>query len=119
MMRFPVEMFRFTDRAMDSDYQPVRRYELSKADHTPALVRYAREFLFPFQLTIDSPYRSQASVRVELGGLWSLTGVLMALIFFFLLSRRKFRAGLNMMDFAAVLLGGFYGLAAAVLNRDE
>jgi hypothetical protein len=105
--------------AMDADYQPIRRYELSKTDHAPALVRHAREFLFPFQLTIDSPYRGQAAARIEVGGLWSLAGILKALIFFFLFSRRKFRDGLNMMDLAAVLLGGFFGLAATVLNRDE
>jgi hypothetical protein len=119
MMRFPVEMFRFTDRAMNADYQPIRRYELSRADHTPAWLRYAREFLFPFQLTIDSPYRGQAAARIELGGLWSLAGILMALTFFFLLFRKKYRIDFSMLNLAAVLLGGFYGLAATFLNRDE
>jgi len=103
--------------AMDADYQALRRYELVRTDHVPALIRHAREFLFPFQLRLDSPYRGQADARLLFGGLLSGLGILVALGLLFLHSRR--RAPHGPADFALVTLTGFYGLIAVLMIRAE
>jgi hypothetical protein len=54
--------------AMDTAYQPLRTFTQPNADLTPALVLLLREILFPFQITLDSPYRGQAAPRLVPGG---------------------------------------------------
>lgn len=105
--------------AMDADYQPLRRYELARTDHVPALISHAREFLFPFQLRLDSPYRGQADPSLLFGGLWSGLGILAALGLLFLHSRLRWRAPHGPTDFALVALTGFYGLIAVLMIRAE
>lgn len=105
--------------AMDTTYQPLRRYELKKLDHTGTLVRFSRDLLFPFQLRLATPYRGQADIRLHLGGLWSVAGVLLALALFLLLSRRKSQQPMNRADLVPVLLAGFFGLVAISLIKKE
>jgi hypothetical protein len=102
---------------MDADYQPLRRYELVRLDHALALVRQAREFLFPFQLRLDSPDLGQAEVHLSFGGPWSGLGILAALGVLLVHARRRTSHGF--VDFALVTLTGIFGLIAVLMLRTE
>ncbi|GAB6057578.1 DUF4857 domain-containing protein [Desulfonatronum parangueonense] len=103
--------------AMDDEYQPLRRYELVRTDHAPALVRQARELLFPFELRLDNPYHGQADPQLLLGGVWSGLGILAALGVLLVHSRR--RNSYRPLNFALVALTGIYGLVGVLLLGGE
>jgi hypothetical protein len=103
--------------AMAADYQPLRRFELVRTDYSSALIRQVREFLFPFQLRLDSPDLGQADLHLSFGGPWSGIGILAALGVLLVHARRRTPHGF--VDFALVTLTGIFGLIAVLMLRTE
>ncbi len=108
-----------TGVAMDAGYQVIRRYELPRREAASDLVRHSRDFLFPFQLTLESPHHGQAHVGLHVGGPWSLAGILLAFALFFLLSRRDPPFPANKGDLAVVALSGLLGLTAVAFMKGD
>ncbi len=108
---------------LDIAYQPLRSYELERHNPTSLLIRVVRDLLFPFQVRFESPYRGQADLRLEFGGIWSLFGVALALaVFFFLLYRKKGRFSLGLInkgEAALVFVTGFLGLVALYFITED
>lgn len=105
--------------AMDAKYRLLRSFTLAPADLTPAPVLLLRQFLFPFHITLDSPYRGQAAPTLALGGPWSLAGILAALSLSLLLRHGPPQRSYHWGDLVLILLTGFYGLAAVFLLHRE
>lgn len=98
--------------AMNRDYQSFRSYDLKRRNPIPLLVRVSRDILFPFQLRFDNPYRGQADPQLQLGGLGSLVGILLAVALFFLLTKKRDQSSICKDELALVLATGFFGLIA-------
>lgn len=105
--------------AMDRDYQAIRSFDLERLDPTPQAVRIVKDILFPFQLTLESPHRRHADIKLLPGGAWSLCGLLFALTGHILFFRKKDVSAATPLDYLAVTLTGFYGLIAVLILRDE
>lgn len=106
--------------AMDRNYLSFRTFELERYNPTSSLVQVSRDLLFPFQICFDNPYRGQADLRLQFGGVWALLGILLALIVFLLTARKKQPLSIRKGDFFLVLFTGFFGLIAiSCLTRDE
>jgi len=105
--------------AMDAAYRPLRTFSQPIADLTPAPVLLLRKIIFPFQITLDSPYRGQATLRLVPGGPWSLGGVLAALCLSLILRQSFPQRTSHWGDLAVIALTGFYGLAAVYLLNEE
>ncbi len=98
--------------AMDSDYNAFRSYELERHNPTPLLVKVSRDLLLPYQIRFDNPYRGQADLQLQFGGLWSIAGIFAALSLFVLFSKRKKQLSINKGELVLVLATGFFGLIA-------
>ncbi len=115
--------------AMDTDYNIISTFELKRYNPNPPLFKFARDLLFPVQISFENPYRGHADPQLKFGGLWSFAGIFMALAAFFLMpgkqSKIPAREGIkerlisNKGDFALVLTTGFFGLIAiAFIGKD-
>ncbi|PTN38757.1 DUF4857 domain-containing protein [Desulfonatronum sp. SC1] len=100
--------------AMNTAYEPVRRFELSRRDASSPWVQRMREFLFPVELHLESPWRGQADLQVQLGGPWSIGGILTALAVLLLIRRGRDKTLPVLADLAPVALTGFIGLLAVL-----
>jgi len=105
--------------AMDSNYQSFRSYDLERHNPVPVLIRILRDLLFPFQLRFDNPYRGQADVQFQLGGFWSLAGILSAIGLLFLFGRKNRQAPISKSDVALIACTGFFGLTALFFITKE
>jgi len=105
--------------AMTPDYQPLRRYSLTRRDNTPVAVSLARDVLFPWRLELDNPYRGQAALRMHPGGLYSLIGIASALALFYLLSRGRHHTPVRKEEWMVVLFTGLPGLLAVSMLREK
>lgn len=100
--------------AMNTAYEPLRRFELSRRDASPPWLPRLREFLFPVELRLESPWRGQAAPHIQPGGPWSIAGILSALTLLLLIRHSRPRTLPRLADLAPVLLTGFIGLLAVL-----
>jgi hypothetical protein len=108
--------------AIDEDYNVIREFELKRHNPNPALFKFARDLLFPLQISFENPYRGHADPQLKLGGLCSFVGIFMALAVFFLMQGKQIKIPNkkelkekiinNKGDFALVVTTGFFGLIA-------
>jgi hypothetical protein len=98
--------------AMNTAYEPVRRFELPRRDSSPPWVQRMRGFLFPVELHLESPWRGQADLHAQFGGPWSICGILTALAVLLLIRRSRDKTLPGLADLAPVALTGFIGLLA-------
>lgn len=103
----------------DQEYTKTREYTLNRLDRTPALIRIFRQILFPFHISLNDPYRGKASPRFTFGGLWSLLGVVVALVTFYFVPKRRNFKQVGLIDSLVVLLAGLYGLLSVLMIRRE
>ncbi len=100
---------------MDAAYQPLRRFTLPRHSlETPGL-RRLRDVLFPLMLTVESPWRGRAELRLQRGGLWSLAGIGGGLASLLLLNLVRKRPLLPLSQLIPVALAGLPGLIAVLL----
>lgn len=104
--------------AMDTTYQPLRRYTLERLNPTPAMVQITRNIFFPFQLRLDTPYRAQADLQLQFGNIWSLGGILAAFVLFlFWQIRKNQQSSLRKDELVLICMTGFFGLFALFFVR--
>lgn len=105
--------------AMDGSYRILREYSLERRDSDSKVLRIVHDALFPFQLSLDSPYRGQADLQLQIGSAWSLVGIFVALMLYFLLKRKREERSFSVGESGFVLVSGFFGLLAVFfIGRD-
>lgn len=100
--------------AMNTAYEPLRRFELPRRDFSPPWLLGLRAFLLPVELHLESPWRGQAAPHLQLGGPWSIAGILTALAALVVIRRIRTKTPPSLADLALVALTGFIGLLAAL-----
>ncbi|SMP66667.1 protein of unknown function [Desulfonatronum zhilinae] len=100
--------------AMNTAYEPLHRFELPRRDSSPPWVLRMREFFFPVELHLESPWRGQAAPHIQLGGPWSIGGILTALATLLLIRRARNETLPGLADLGPVALTGFIGLLAVL-----
>lgn len=98
--------------AMNSDYQPIARYEhrMSRAKTTAA--QQVHEALFPFSLHLKEKGGGYLNLSAQMGGFLSLVGMAVSLVCFTVWCRVRWRRLPRTAEAAFVLLTGIYGLMA-------
>lgn len=104
---------------MTPDYQPLRRYSLTRRNNTQPALRPVRDLLFPWRLELESPFRGQAALGLHPGGPHSLIGIASALHLFLLLSRQRPHTPLHRGNLLVILFTGLPGLLAVSLLGAE
>jgi hypothetical protein len=100
--------------AMNTAYEPLHRFELPRRDSSPPWALRMREFLFPVELHLQSPWRGQVAPHIQLGGPWSIGGILTALAVLLLIRRSRNGTLPGLADLIPVALTGFIGLLAVL-----
>jgi hypothetical protein len=104
--------------AMDRDYRAAHDFFLERPAQEVGFAGRARDFFLPFQITLTSDRLDQAKLNFGTGGPWSAAGVITAVVLLLVINRSRSRPTAKM-DLLAVLLTGFFGLAAVGFIRDE
>ncbi|MCW7753932.1 hypothetical protein OOT00_08035 [Desulfobotulus sp. H1] len=74
---------------MDTEYQPLKYLTLPFSQTGSGLAWNVKDFLFPFTLSLESPWQNQAKMQLQWGSLWSFGGIVLAMILYLIFSEEK------------------------------
>jgi hypothetical protein len=98
--------------AMNTEYQPIARFEhrMSRAKKTAA--QYVHDALFPFSVYLKQNRGGYLDLSVRTGGIFSLIGMMGSLVLFTIWCRVRRRRLPHVVEACLVALTGIYGLIA-------
>ena len=104
---------------MDTEYQPLKSFTLPFSQTGSGLAGNVKDFLFPFSLSLESPWQNQASLQLQWGSLWSFGGIVLAMILYLIFFRRKGSFYRNVGEFGFLMLTGLFGLLPLLFVREN